>query len=408
MLTSVFKKMKVFLVILIGIAILALFGCAPTLRMADERPEQALQRVRFFYPTFRDDMDLSSLTRALKNNLEYLNRIRPERIFRYGPDKYTCRHIRESQQALLDMISKTPRPEALNRFIRKDFRVYRATGRPGKRHTFFTGYFLPLYQGSLTPDETFKYPLYKKPEDLIRVDLSLFSDKFKGDKILARIDGNRVVPYYSRKEIEEKRVLKDKALEIAWLKDPVDVAFLHIQGSGFLKLPDEKTIKVGYVGKNGRPYKPIGRFLREKGLLKREKISMQSIRQYLLDHPEIRDEVLNYNPSYVFFRLIGEGPIVGSLNVPITPGRSIALDHRLFPKGALAFISSRKPQVGRAGTISAWKDFSRFVLVQDTGGALRGAGRADIFWGSGDYAALAAGHMKHEGDLYILVKKPSK
>jgi membrane-bound lytic murein transglycosylase A len=143
----------------------------------------------------------------------------------------------------------------------------------------------------------------------------------------------------------------------------------------------------------------------EKGLLAREEISMQSIRWYLAEHPEIMEEVLNHNPSYVFFQASGNGPF-GNIGVPLTAGRSLALDSRLFPKGALCFISCKKPVVNGRGEITGWTDFSRFVLNQDTGGAIKGSGRADLFWGSGRYAELAAGNMKHDGKLYILIKKP--
>ena len=134
---------------------------------------------------------------------------------------------------------------------------------------------------------------------------------------------------------------------------------------------------------------------------------MQSIRGFLATHPSLVQDILNYNPSYVFFRVLEKGPL-GNIGVPLTPGRSIALDSRLFPKGALAFISCQKPTINNNGTITGWKAFSRFVLNQDTGGAIRGAGRADIFWGNGQYAEIAAGHMKHEGELYLLMKKPDR
>jgi membrane-bound lytic murein transglycosylase A len=142
----------------------------------------------------------------------------------------------------------------------------------------------------------------------------------------------------------------------------------------------------------------------DRGFLDKKEMSMQSIRTYLTKHPDIIDDVLNTNPSYVFFRILKTGPL-GNIGVPLTPGRSLALDYRLFPKGALAFIICRKPVVDSHGRITRWVPFSRFVLNQDTGGAIRGAGRADIFWGSGPYAELAAGHLKHEGELYILIKK---
>jgi len=199
--------------------------------------------------------------------------------------------------------------------------------------------------------------------------------------------------------------LKGMNLEIAWLKDPLDVAFLHIQGSGRLKLPDGKVLLVHYQTSNGRPYRSIGRYMIEKEFLSREEMSMQAIRKYLTENPGVLEEVLNYNPSYIFFRQVENGPI-GSIDVLLTPGRSIALDSRIFPKGALGFISSQKPLVNEKGELTGWTKFSRFVLNQDTGGAIKGAGRADIFWGSGPYAELAAGHLKHDGELYILIKKP--
>ena len=212
------------------------------------------------------------------------------------------------------------------------------------------------------------------------------------------------MPYYSRKQIEIDKVLEGRGLEIAWLKDPVDADILQIQGSGRLKLPDGRTIRVGYAAKNGLPYRAIGRFLWKKGLLKREKISMQAIRKYLSEHPKLIDEVLNYDPSYVFFNIMESGPY-GNINVQLTPGRSMALDARLFPKGALCFISTKKPVIDASGRITRWVTFSRFVLNQDTGGAIKGAGRADIFWGNDNYAQIAAGHMKQMGKLFFLVKK---
>jgi membrane-bound lytic murein transglycosylase A len=162
---------------------------------------------------------------------------------------------------------------------------------------------------------------------------------------------------------------------------------------------------VNYQASNGRPYRSIGRYMIEKGFLAREEMSMQAIRKHLTEHPEVLDEVLNYNPSYVFFRQVDSGPL-GSLDVLLTPGRSIALDSKIFPKGALGFISCQKPLVNDQGDIMGWTKFSRFVLNQDSGGAIKGAGRADIFWGSGPYAELTAGHLQHGGDLYILIKKP--
>jgi membrane-bound lytic murein transglycosylase A len=313
--------------------------------------------------------------------------------------------VRESQEAFLNLISKGLDEGQLSREIRKTFRVYRATGQVGNRRVLFTGYYEPVYEGSLSPDETFRYPLYRPPDDLIKIDLSLFREKFKGERIIARIEDKKVLPYYSRYQIEAERVLKGKGLEIAWLKDPLDVAFLHIQGSGRLRLPNEKEFLVHFQVSNGQPYRSIGRYMIERGFLLREEMSMQAIKKYLTENPEVRDEVLNHNPSYVFFEKVENGPL-GSLGVLLTPGRSVALDSTIFPKGALGFISCQKPLVNDQGDIIGWTPFSRFVLNQDSGGAIKGAWRADVFWGNGPYAELTAGHLQHDGDLYLLIKKP--
>ncbi|MBW2616385.1 MAG: MltA domain-containing protein [Deltaproteobacteria bacterium] len=390
---------------LLLLTLMCFTGCYPALIKPAQRPDEALSRVRFFYPSFRDDMQIESLVLALERNLEYLHRLDPERIFNYGPDKFTCRQVLESQEALLKLIKENPDPDKLNKEVRKQFRLYRATGRVGNSKVLFTGYFEPIFDGSLTPDETFKYPIYRQPDDLVKIDMSLFSKKFKGQSIVARIEGNKVIPYYSRRNIEMEKALRGRNLEIAWLKDPVDVAFLHIQGSGRLSLPDGKSTLVGYKASNGHPYRSIGRYLLDMGFMNREQMSMQGIRKYLAENPDMINRVLDHNPSYVFFHVLNSGPL-GSINVPVTPGRSLALDARLFPKGALAFMKCRKPVVNDQGEITKWKEFSRFVLNQDTGGAIKGAGRADLFWGIGPYAETAAGHMQHDGMLYILIKKP--
>ncbi len=387
------------------LAVLAIYGCYPSLRKTAETPPEALRKVRFFLPTFEDDLDFAFLKQAIERNLEYLERLDKEKIFIYGEDRYTCGQVIETHKALLDIISKHPSKKQLNREIRKHFLVYRATGRVGNRHVLFTGYFLPVFEARLKPDDTFKYPIYRKPNDLVRIDLSPFGEEFRGKSIIARVNGKKVVPYYSREEIDIRKALAGRGLEIAWLKDPVDVDFLQIQGSGLLKLKDGSSIRVGYAAKNGRPYYSIGKYLIEKGYVKKEEMSMQRIRKCLKEHPEIVQEVLNKDASYVFFRILGKGHIVGHINVPLTPGRSLALDSRLFPEGALAFVSSKKPVLDNSGNISRWTDFSRFMVFQDTGGAIRGAGRADLFWGSGTYAELAAGYMRHDGDLYLLIKK---
>ena len=287
-------------------------------------------------------MDRESLIKAIEKNLVYLKRLPPDRNFQYGPNTFTANKVRESQEAFLNLIIEEPDPKRLSQAISEKFQVYEAAGQGENSQVLFTGYFEPTYKASLAPDGIYRYPLYEKPKDLITADLSLFKKSLKGHSITGRVQGNRFVPYFSRNEIDQKGALKGRNLELAWLKDPVDVAFLQIQGSGRLKLPDDSSITMGYSASNGRPYRSIGRYMLEKGLLTREEMSMQAIRNYLKKHPEVVSEVLFYNPSYIFFRPLDTGP-VGNIGVPLTPGRSLALDAKIFPKGALAFISCRKP-----------------------------------------------------------------
>ena len=398
------KASNLFLLAFVLLMISAL-GCLPAVKKTEQTPEEALQEVRFLLLEFRDDMDRESLILAVRRNLEYLNRISSETLFHYGPHEFTCGQVRESQEAFLSLLSQGLDPAQLNREMANEFRVYRATGSAGDGRVLFTGYYEPVYEGSLSPDDTFRYPLYRLPDDLVRIDLSLFGEKFKGENIVGRVEGNKILPYYSRYQIETEKALRAKGLAIAWLRDPLDVIFLHIQGSGRLRLPDGQEVRVQYQASNGRPYRSIGQYMIEKGFLAPEEMSMQGIRKYLTEHPEVLDEVLNYNPSYAFFHQVENGPL-GSLGIVLTPGRSVALDARMFPKGALGFISCQKPVVNDQGEILRWVEFSRFVLNQDSGAAIKGACRADIFWGTGPHAEVTAGYLRHEGNLYILIKKP--
>ncbi len=185
----------------------------------------------------------------------------------------------------------------------------------------------------------------------------------------------------------------------------MDLFFLHIQGSGKILLDQGKTVNVHYHVANGHPYKSIGKVLIDQGKIPKAEISMQAIRAYLKSHPEEQEAILNANPSYVFFKTETDGPL-GNLNVPLTPGRSIAVDKKIFPPAALMYIQTQKPVMTEAGQLGAWEEFGRFALNQDTGGAITGPARADIFWGNGPYAELAAGHLQHRGDMYFLILKP--
>ena len=203
--------------------VLVLMGARSTPQKEVERPEEALKPVFASYPIFRDDMDFEFLALAIRRNISYLIRLDPQKIFNYGPHQFRCREVYQSQQAFLDLLSKRLTADQLNAEIRRQFRIYRASGCAGNNKVLFTGYYEPVFDASLTPDDTFKYSLYRKPGDLLRLDLSFFDKKSRGESIVVRIQNNRVLPYYTRYQIEMEKVLEGKDLEIAWLKNPIDV-----------------------------------------------------------------------------------------------------------------------------------------------------------------------------------------
>jgi membrane-bound lytic murein transglycosylase A len=383
---------------------LLMTGCpAPIKKPAEETP--MVRRSSFSYPDFHDDLELDGLEHSILKSLEYLGRIPADRTFVFGNDRYDAAHLIKSHQHFLAFIQTNPTQREIEDLIRSDYIVYQSIGRDSRGEVLFTGYYEPHLSGRLYKDAEFQYPLYALPTDLMKIDLSAFSEKYKGQSIVGRYTDQTVVPYFDRREIDEENALVGRAEPLVWVKDPVDAFFLQIQGSGKVFLNTGEVINVHYHGSNGRPYRSIGKLLIEEGKIPREEMSMQRIRSYLQSHPEEMASVFNYNPSYVFFKIESEGPL-GSLNVLLTPGRSIALDRRMFPHAALAFIQTQKPVVNSAGQIDSWVECRRFVLNQDTGGAIRGPGRADIFWGNGPYAEIAAGHLAHVGELYFLILKP--
>jgi membrane-bound lytic murein transglycosylase A len=380
-------------------------GCPAPIKKPPEETAM-VRRSSFSYPDFGDDLELDGLEHSILKSLVYLQRVPADRTYQFGKDRFDAAHLIKSLQYFLDFIRTSPSRKELKKFIRSNYNVYQSVGRNQRGEVLFTGYYEPHLSGSLYRNEEYLYPIYALPTDLMKIDLSAFNEKYKGDSIIGRYTGQTVVPYYDRREIDGENVLVGKAEPLVWVKDPVDVFFLQIQGSGKVFLNTGEVINVHYHGTNGRPYRSIGRLLIEEQKIPKEEMSMQKIRSYLQAHPEEMAPVLNHNPSYVFFKLEPEGPL-GYLNVLLTPGRSVALDRRLFPPAALAYVQTKKPVVDSAGQIDSWADCSRFVLNQDTGGAIRGPGRADLFWGNGPYAEIAAGHLAHTGKLYFMILKPN-
>ncbi len=381
-----------------------LSGCAPPAKAPDKK--EVMARISTWsYPEFTDDMTYDGLEHSLLKSLSYLQKIPIDRQFAFGNESYTTEHMIRSLQFFLDYVQTRPTTSDLAKFIRSNYRVYRSVGRNGRGEVLYTGYYEPHLRGRLSRSEDYRFPIYARPQDLISIDLSRFKAKFAGEKIIARYTDQKVLPYYDRSDIDSDGALEGNTEVLAWVEDPVDVFFLQIQGSGRIYIDNGDVLNVHYHTSNGRPYRSIGKLLIDKEKITVDEMSMQKIREYLHNHPAEIEDVFNYNPSYVFFKIEPNGPL-GNINVKLTPGRSIALDRRIFPKAALCFIETEKPVVDSAGQIQSWQRFTRFAMNQDTGGAIRGPGRADLFWGNGPYAEIAAGHLKHTGKLYFLVLKP--
>lgn len=378
-----------------------------------ERPMVLLDESR--YPAFSDDENLPGLIDAIDASLGALSKMPDQATQTFGKDTYTVSWIRTSLAVFRQFLQTAPSAEAIDRFVRTRFRVYRSVGSDAAGRVLFTGYYESEIDGCLSPQPGCETPVYGVPENLVRIDLGAFSPRFSGEKIVGRVAGHTVVPYWERRDIENPEVFGAEVDVLAWVRDPVAFFFLQVQGSGKIRLPSGERISIHYAASNGRPYRSIGKLMLDEGIFAAGQVSMQGIRRYLQDHPERVPEILQANPSYVFFEKVPAGPI-GSLGVPLTTYRSIALDHRIFPKGGLAYIRTRKPaQIpeadkpvsGAQEKSPEWVPLGRFVLVQDTGGAITGPGRADLFCGSGPDAEWVAGHLQHPGELYFLVLNPS-
>jgi membrane-bound lytic murein transglycosylase A len=299
---------------------------------------------------------------------------------------------------LLYEILKRYRGAELSRELSEKFLFFESRNELGD--ALFTGYYEPVVEGSLEPNEEFNMPVYSKPHDLVRIDLGEFNERMRGEWLYGRFEGEELMPYDSRADIMYRSSLKGRARPIAYVNE-IELFFLQIQGSGMIRLADGTVKRVNYVAKNGHPYRSIGELLIDR--IPSGKMSMQAVKEYLYAHPDQVREILSYNPSYVFFREVDEGPL-GYIEVPLTPERSVAMDGRIIPEGGIAYIETKYP-VFEDGTMTGWKPLRRFVLVQDTGDAIRGHGRVDIFWGNGEEAEMTAGHMKQRGRVFLVVAK---
>jgi len=279
-------------------------------------------------------------------------------------------------------------------FIEETFTPYQIL-EDDKAVGLFTGYYEATLNGSLSKSERYSHPLYKRPDDLVMVNLGEFREHLKGERIAGRVIGGNLKPYESRAEIVAGQWPHNDQV-LVWVDNAVDAFFLQIQGSGRIILDDGTMMRVGYAGQNGHPYYAVGRELIKMGVLTKDTVSMQTIEQWLNNNPDRADAIMNTNRSYVFFReLEGEGPLGGE-NVALTPRRSLAVDRSLLPYGLPLWVDIAPPMEGEPA-------LQRLMIAQDTGGAIRGAVRGDVFWGYGEEAEIIAGHMKSQGRYWALL-----
>lgn len=286
----------------------------------------------------------------------------------------------------------------LRAWFEAQFRPWALTNPDGSRHGLITGYYEPVLKGSRSQSRQYPYPVFGPPDDLIVVDLAELYPELKHMRLRGRLEGRKLVPYFSRGEWAQQES-KRSPQAILWTADAIDFFFMQIQGSGQIQLDDGSRVRLNYADQNGHPYRSIGRWLIDQGALKAEQASMQGIKNWAKANPQRLQEMLNANPSLVFFRELpveGAGP-PGAMGLALTPERSIAVDPRHVPLGAPVWLATTRPNSEQALT--------RMMLAQDTGGAIRGVVRADFYWGSGSEAGSLAGRMRQQGRMWLLMPR---
>jgi len=330
-----------------------------------------------------------------------------QNVGQFGDRQVRSKDLQDALFAFDQILKTYSNPRFLDQAIRQKFDFYQMVGKTGKGDVLVTGYYHPLIRGSLKKTQTFRYPLYRLPPDLVKIKLSKFPG-FENQKktLLGRLSKrgriSQIQPYFSHQEIEEGQKLAHRNLELAWVASPLDRFFLQIQGSGSIVLPNGKKLPVYYAGANGHRYISIGRELIQNGYLGRKELSMQSIRDLLSFDKELMDEYLYMNPSYVFFEK-GHGKPKGSSGAELTALRSLAADRTIFPAGALVWMEYNRPVFDEQGKIQDWTASRAYMIIQDSGGAIRGPGRLDFYQGAGHQAVETAGHMAHFSKAYILL-----
>ncbi len=364
------------------------------------------------YPDFSDSFkSKAGLIKAARKTLAYLEG--PDyagpRYFHLGERTYGQGILVDSVQELLASIKEAKTPGQFAALIRQRFDVYQSAGSDGNGKVVFSSYYQPILTASKQRSARYRYPIYRRPPDMVEVNLSAFDPKAASRTYVGRVDKrHRLVPYFSRSDIDVKRALAGKRLELAWLKDKFDVLDLHIQGSGILRFPSGHQVLAKYAATNDLPYNSIGILLVKAGAFARDQITHDRVRQYLHDHPEAEDWLLAQDPRYTFFDLAPlpkDGEPDGSIKQSLVPARSIAIDPALAPLGSIAYFTTTSPQADSKGRLLGQFPNSRFALCMDTGGAIKGPGRVDIYAGHGPQAETTARNQWAAGKLYFLIAK---
>ncbi len=396
------------------LASLFLAGCAvvpkpPKVQLP--APQTALTLIKLppeKTPLFDDDADTASLRTAAMNSLAYYRSRPAAEAYTLATDTYTAADLADSMAFFIDGLDQAKSREDWQAAVRKNFQVYQSVGTDDHQTVTFSSYYEPAIPARLKRTATYRYPLYGRPPDLIDVDLGQFDPIYQGARVSGRKHSHSLVPYYTRMEIDSKRVLRQKAPVVAWARSPTDIFFLQIEGSGWLDLGGRKKVRIRYDGDNGRRYRSAGQYLLASGRLPTKGLSHDGFEQYLNQHPKERQSILNVNDRYVFFRVDHSSAgayAYGNIQVPLTAWRSIATDPKLFPKGLLAWIVTEQPVFHADSVQVSTASLTRFMLNQDEGGAIQGPGRVDFFAGDGRTAQQFATHFWQKGTLYFLVKK---
>ncbi len=390
--------MKLRLIVLLSLFILT--SCDETEQppAVQEEPALVLERAAFSDLPDWGGGDLRGFVPAFQRSCERILRAPADKVFgafveagSYGDWQKICTDF----EAL-----DTTDSAGLRGFFETAFVPYRVSEN-GHPIGLFTGYYEASLRGSRLRKDSYLYPLHKRPDDLVMVQLGDFRDHLKGERIAGRVRDGRLVPYESREAIVAGHWPHNDDV-LVWIDDAVDAFFVQIQGSGLVQMDDGSLVRIGYAGQNGHPYYAIGRELIEMGALTKESVSMQTIRAWLEENPAQADAVMNTNHSYVFFRELTEDGPLGAEGVALTPERSLAVDRTLLPYGLPLWVDIEGVRTGGAPEEDA-APIRRLMIAQDTGGAIRGAVRGDVFWGHGSKAEEMAGHMKSQGQYWAFL-----